>query len=71
MTTPCPCGRTLTNPAKTSKSQPLSFSACCGLYLNENAATPAPDAETLMRSRYSAFARGRMDYLLACQVASR
>ena len=70
MTTPCPCGRTLTNPAKTSKSQPLSFSACCGLYLNVNAATPAPDAETLMRSRYSAFARGRMDYLLATWHAS-
>lgn len=70
MTTPCPCGRTSTNSAKPAKTQPLPFSACCGTYLNENAATPAPDAETLMRSRYSAFVLGRRDYLLATWHAS-
>ncbi len=63
MTSPCPCGRTSTDPTKAAKSQPLPFFACCGPYLNEN--IPAPDAETLMRSRYSAFVVGRRDYLLA------
>lgn len=65
MTAPCPCGRTSANATKASKSQPLPFSACCGPYLHESAATPAPDAESLMRSRYSAFVLGRSDYLLA------
>jgi SEC-C motif-containing protein len=68
MTTPCPCGRTSANSAKSAKTQPLPFSACCGPYLNELAA--APDAETLMRSRYSAFVQGRRDYLLATWHAS-
>jgi SEC-C motif domain protein len=36
--------------------------ACCGLY---HAGQPAPDAESLMRSRYSAFVRGDVPYLLA------
>jgi SEC-C motif-containing protein len=71
MTTPCPCGRTSVNLAKAGKKPPpLPFSACCGPYLNELAATPAPDAETLMRSRYSAFVLGRRDYLLATWHAS-
>ena len=63
MTTPCPCGRTTANSAKPAKPQPLPFSACCGPYLNEN--IPAPNAEALMRSRYSAFVLERSDYLLA------
>ncbi|CAN5150478.1 YchJ family metal-binding protein [soil metagenome] len=63
--TPCPCGRTSTKPAKI---QPLPFSACCGPYLNDN--IPAPDAEALMRSRYSAFVLERADYLLATWHAS-
>jgi SEC-C motif-containing protein len=73
MTPPCPCGRTATNASpetRTAKSQPLPFLACCGRYLNDNAAVPAPDAETLMRSRYSAFVLGRRDYLLATWHAS-
>jgi SEC-C motif-containing protein len=70
MTAPCPCGRTSTHPAKPTKNQPLPFSTCCGPYLNELAATPAPDAESLMRSRYSAFVLGRRDYLLATWHAS-
>lgn len=73
MKTPCPCGRTAMNASpetRTAKSQPLFFSACCGLYLNENAALPAPDAESLMRSRYSAFVLGRLDYLLTSWHAS-
>jgi SEC-C motif domain protein len=63
--TPCPCGRVSIPATRTAKAQPLPFSACCGPYLNENVATPAPDAETLMRSRYTAFVLGRHDYLLA------
>ncbi|MGJ0203939.1 YchJ family metal-binding protein [Leucobacter sp. gxy201] len=46
---PCPCGR----------GEP--YSACCGpLHGGE----PAPTAERLMRSRYSAFVLGLADYLL-------
>ena len=49
---------------------PLLFADCCGRYLNDFAATPAPDAESLMRSRYSAFVLGRLEYLLATWHAS-
>ena len=44
---------------------PLSWDACCGRYVNHWATHPAPDAASLMRSRYSAFVRERADYLLA------
>ena len=54
---PCPCGRIGRN------GKPLAFDACCGRYLDDFANTPAPDAESLMRSRYSAFVLGRADYL--------
>jgi SEC-C motif-containing protein len=54
--TACPCGR------KTVKGQPLAFDDCCGPC---HAGQPAPDAERLMRSRYSAFVRGNVPYLLA------
>lgn len=47
---PCPCGR------------PLSYAACCGRH---HAGIPAADAESLMRSRYSAYVLGLEDYLLA------
>ena len=46
--TTCPCG-----------SEQL-LTLCCGLY---HAGTPAPSAEALMRSRYSAYALGLIDYL--------
>lgn len=68
MTTPCPCGRVPTPLAKAAKAGPLPFSACCGRYLEDNIA--APDAQALMRSRYSAFALQRADYLLATWHAS-
>ena len=54
---PCPCGRTPRN------GKALAFDACCGRYLDDFDNTPAPDAESLMRSRYSAFVLGRTDYL--------
>ncbi|MCY7370990.1 MAG: hypothetical protein LH479_09010 [Polaromonas sp.] len=61
---PCSCGRL--DPHK----KPLVFAACCGRYLDDFADTPAPDAESLMRSRYCAFVLGRADYLLATWHAS-
>ena len=60
----CPCGRV------GSSKKPLPFAACCGRYVDNFAATPAPDAESLMRSRYTAFVLERADYLLATWHAS-
>jgi len=40
-----------------------NFADCCGGYIEGN--TPAPSAEALMRSRYSAYTLGCEDYLLA------
>jgi SEC-C motif-containing protein len=54
----CPCGR---GPA---------FADCCGRYVSHFATQPAPTAEDLMRSRYSAFVHERADYLLATWHAS-
>lgn len=45
----CPCGTGLT------------YGECCGKY---HAGATAPTAETLMRSRFTAFAVGDEDYLL-------
>ena len=55
-TAPCPCGRVLGKKA-------LAYGQCCGRYLDSD--SPAPDAESLMRSRYSAFVLERETYLLA------
>jgi SEC-C motif domain protein len=38
----------------------LAYADCCGRH---HAGTPAATAEALMRSRYSAYARGLADYL--------
>jgi SEC-C motif-containing protein len=46
---PCPCGG-------------ADYAACCGRYHH---GAPAPDAATLMRSRYSAFVLKLGTYLLA------
>lgn len=51
----CPCGRT------DGKGRPFSLLDCCGPYLDR--AAHAPDAQTLMRSRYSAFVQGAVAYL--------
>jgi SEC-C motif-containing protein len=46
----------------------MSLDTCCGPYhANQN----APDAESLMRSRYSAFVRGDVPYLLATWHSSQ
>jgi len=55
---PCPCARA------GSKGERLRFSACCGQFLEGDAASSAPDPQTLMRSRYSAFVLQREAYLL-------
>lgn len=52
----CPCGRS------------AAFAACCGRYIGTP--VPAPDAESLMRSRYTAFVRGDAAHLLATWHAS-
>jgi SEC-C motif-containing protein len=49
----CPCG------------QALPYTACCGRFHAGPLHLQAPDAEALMRSRYSAFVRDHRDYLLA------
>ncbi|MFD8914477.1 YchJ family protein [Streptomyces sp. NPDC059575] len=49
-TTPCPCGL------------PNAYGECCGRF--HAGAAAAPTAETLMRSRYSAFVVGDVAYLL-------
>ena len=53
--TPCPCGRV-------QGKKPLPYAQCCGRFLETD--TPAPDSESLMRSRYSAFVLEREAYLL-------
>lgn len=55
MTLPCPCGSGAT------------YDACCGRW---HAGEPAPTAEALMRSRYSAFTLNLVPYLLQTWHAS-
>jgi len=56
MAAPCPCGR------PGPKGQGLTLDDCCGPL---HAGQAAPNAERLMRSRYSAFVLGDVPYLLA------
>ncbi|WP_306566243.1 YchJ family protein [Aquabacterium sp.] len=49
----CPCGR------------PAAYADCCGRYHAGPLALQAPDPESLMRSRYSAFVKDLRSYLLA------
>ena len=58
----CPCGRT------DARDRARAYADCCAPA--HTGAMPAPDAETLMRSRYSAFVRGDVPYLLATWHAS-
>lgn len=57
----CPCGRT------GPKDRPMAYDMCCGPL---HAGEAAPDAERLMRSRYSGFVRGDVPYLLSTWHAS-
>ena len=49
----CPCG------------SGALYAACCGRYIDDFINTPAPDAQQLMRSRYTAFVQERAAYLMA------
>jgi SEC-C motif-containing protein len=55
----CPCGRV------DAKKRTAAYTDCCGRFVDHFSDAPAPDAEHLMRSRYSAFVLERADYLLA------
>ncbi|WP_440109535.1 YchJ family protein [Acidovorax sp. BL-A-41-H1] len=70
---PCPCGRLH---GSGSRARPLAYADCCGRYVDsavapvspavpDAPAAGAPDAESLMRSRYTAFVLQRADYLQA------
>lgn len=45
----CPCGSN------------LDYGACCGMYHNQHAVAQTPEA--LMRSRYAAYALGKLSYI--------
>lgn len=62
--TACPCGRL------SARRVPQAFGDCCGRYIDHFDAAAAPDAEHLMRSRYSAFVLQRRNYLQATWHAS-
>ena len=64
-TGPCPCGRL------SYSKKPLALIDCCGRFIDHFEDPPAPDAESLMRSRYTAFVLQRADYLLATCHPSR
>ena len=55
----CPCGRV------DAKKRAVAYVDCCGRFVDYFNDAVAPDAEHLMRSRYSAFTLERADYLLA------
>ncbi|MET1116297.1 MAG: YchJ family metal-binding protein [Comamonas sp.] len=61
----CPCGR------RDGKGRALPYAACCERYVAHFSTTPAPDAEHLMRSRYSAFVLEDVAYLQATWHADR
>ncbi len=65
MTTDCPCGR------RDAAGRAQRLAQCCGPYVDAFDTHPAPDAEALMRSRYSAFVLERADYLRATWHASK
>jgi SEC-C motif-containing protein len=56
---PCPWG---------GHGRHLAYAKCCRPYVEGG--IPAPDAERLMRSRYTAYVLGNTDYLLASWHAS-
>jgi SEC-C motif domain protein len=55
---PCPC------------DSGFAYAECCGRFHSGALHLAAPDAATLMRSRYSAFVLGLNDYILATWHAS-
>jgi SEC-C motif-containing protein len=74
---PCPCGglaggesakaKQAGRKVQTKSAPTLAYGQCCGRWLEADAQSGpfAPDAQQLMRSRYSAFVLEREAYLLA------
>ncbi len=60
----CPCG------SVDAKQRAVAYANCCGRFVDHFSEATAPDAEHLMRSRYSAFVLARADYLLATWQSS-
>jgi SEC-C motif domain protein len=60
----CPCAR------RDATGRVLPEVRCCGLYLRAVDPLPAPDAQALMRSRYTAYVQENGPYLLATWHAS-
>ncbi len=58
---PCPCGKSTVS--SKGKSTLAAYGQCCGRFIEGEFF--APDAVSLMRSRYSAFALERGAYLLS------
>ncbi len=58
----CPC-------RSSDQNQKLTLAECCGPYLDNK--KKAPTAETLMRSRYSAYAMKNIDYVDTTQINSQ
>lgn len=55
----CPCG------SQNAKGKLQAYADCCGRYIDHWETQPAPDAQALMRSRYTAFVRENEAYLKA------
>jgi SEC-C motif-containing protein len=60
---------TLADDAPCACTSGKTFAACCAPYLRGT--TPAPTAEALMRSRYSAYVLNQIDYIAATDHPSR
>ncbi len=60
----CPCGRLDAN------RKAVAYADCCGRYIDDFEHTPAPDAPSLVRSRYTAFVKNRVPYIRATWLAA-
>ena len=60
----CPCRSTRSSGSNKSKNFPQKlYSECCGIFISGQAIPNT--AEKLMRSRYTAYTQGNMDYIQA------
>ncbi len=70
---PCPCGRRAGSGTAGGAAKARAYADCCGRWLEaspQSGESTPPDAETLMRSRYSAFVLEREAWLLSSWAAS-
>ncbi len=65
----CPCGGN--HSGAPGAQTPRSYAQCCGRYIDGSLLQVAPDAESLMRSRYTAYVRKDADYLRTTWHISR